>query len=49
MLTTDGFAVDPWGPYTPHSTYGGAEEREDTVVRPFKIIPGVSYLFHLVR
>ncbi|KAH9958388.1 peptidase S28 [Lactifluus volemus] len=32
--------VDPWRPYTPHSTYGGAEEREDTVVRPFKIIPG---------
>ncbi|KAH9958391.1 serine carboxypeptidase S28-domain-containing protein [Lactifluus volemus] len=32
--------VDPWRPYTPHSAYGGAEEREDTVVRPFKIIPG---------
>jgi hypothetical protein len=29
MLTTDGFAVDPWLPYTPHRTYGGAEERED--------------------
>jgi hypothetical protein len=42
MLTTDGFAVDPWRPYTPHRAYGGAEEREDTVVRPFKIIPGVS-------
>jgi hypothetical protein len=42
MLTMDGFAVDPWRPYTPHSTYGGEEERKDTVVRPFKIIPGVS-------
>ncbi|KAH9958389.1 hypothetical protein BGW80DRAFT_1449472 [Lactifluus volemus] len=31
---------DPWRPYTPHSAYGGAEEREDKVVRPFKIIPG---------
>ena len=49
MLITDGFPVDPWRPYTPHSTYGGAEDREDTVVRPFKIIPGVSYFFHLLR
>ncbi|KAH9957380.1 serine carboxypeptidase S28-domain-containing protein [Lactifluus volemus] len=32
--------VDPWRPYAPHSAYGGVEEREDTVVRPFKIIPG---------
>ncbi|KAH8977627.1 peptidase S28 [Lactarius akahatsu] len=32
--------VDPWRPYTPHSTYGGAVERDDTPLRPFKIIPG---------
>jgi len=33
-------AVDPWRPYTPHSTYGGAEERDDILLRPFKVIPG---------
>ena len=33
-------AVDPWRPYTPHSNYGGAVERDDTLLRPFKIIPG---------
>ncbi|KAI0260905.1 peptidase S28 [Gloeopeniophorella convolvens] len=32
--------VDPWRPYTPHSTYGGALERADTLLRPFKVIPG---------
>ncbi|KAH9991483.1 serine carboxypeptidase S28-domain-containing protein [Russula vinacea] len=32
--------VDPWRPYTPHSNYGGAVERDDTLLRPFKIIPG---------
>ncbi|KAI0291929.1 peptidase S28 [Multifurca ochricompacta] len=32
--------VDPWRPYTPHSTYGGAVERDDTLLRPFKIITG---------
>ncbi|KAF8269748.1 serine carboxypeptidase S28-domain-containing protein [Lactarius quietus] len=32
--------VDPWRPYTPHSTYGGAMKRDDTLLRPFKIIPG---------
>jgi hypothetical protein len=30
--------VDPWRPATPHSDY--AYDREDTVLRPFKIIPG---------
>ncbi|KAJ4482389.1 serine carboxypeptidase S28-domain-containing protein [Lentinula aciculospora] len=29
--------VDPWRPDTPHSDY--ANEREDTMLRPFKIIP----------
>ncbi|CAL1713219.1 unnamed protein product [Somion occarium] len=29
--------VDPWRSCTPHSEY--AEEREDTVLRPFKLIP----------
>lgn len=29
--------VDPWRPDTPHSQY--AEEREDTLIRPFKLIP----------
>ncbi|KAI0278577.1 serine carboxypeptidase S28-domain-containing protein [Russula aff. rugulosa BPL654] len=32
--------VDPWRPYTPHSTYGGAGERNDTLSQPFKVIPG---------
>ncbi|KAF8467929.1 peptidase S28 [Russula ochroleuca] len=32
--------VDPWRPYTPHSNYGGAVERDDTLLRPFKVIPG---------
>ncbi|KAJ7741312.1 serine carboxypeptidase S28-domain-containing protein [Mycena metata] len=30
--------VDPWRPSTPHSDY--AFDREDTILRPFKIIPG---------
>ncbi|KAJ7617546.1 serine carboxypeptidase S28-domain-containing protein [Mycena polygramma] len=30
--------IDPWRPATPHSDY--AYDREDTVLRPFKIIPG---------
>ncbi|EIN12709.1 peptidase S28 [Punctularia strigosozonata HHB-11173 SS5] len=30
--------VDPWRPATPHSRY--AAEREDTIERPFKLIPG---------
>ncbi|KAF7298731.1 hypothetical protein MIND_00820600 [Mycena indigotica] len=30
--------IDPWRPATPHSDY--AFEREDTVLRPFKLIPG---------
>jgi len=29
--------VDPWRPDTPHSKY--ASDREDTILRPFKIIP----------
>ncbi|KAL4062844.1 serine carboxypeptidase S28-domain-containing protein [Scleroderma citrinum] len=29
--------VDPWKPCTPHSEY--AEDREDTILRPFKLIP----------
>jgi len=33
-------AVDPWRPATPHSEY--ADDREDTVLRPFKMIPGLS-------
>lgn len=31
--------VDPWRPATPHSDY--AKDREDTIVRPFKLIPGM--------
>ncbi|KAH9957385.1 peptidase S28 [Lactifluus volemus] len=34
--------VDPWRPYTPHSTYGGAEEREDTVLGHSKLFLVVS-------
>ncbi|KAI0755028.1 peptidase S28 [Daedaleopsis nitida] len=30
--------VDPWRPVTPHSDY--ARDREDTILRPFKIIRG---------
>lgn len=30
--------VDPWKPCTPHSTH--ADDREDTILRPFKLIPG---------
>ncbi|KAJ3503107.1 hypothetical protein NMY22_g18365 [Coprinellus aureogranulatus] len=30
--------VDPWKPYTPHSDY--APDRKDTILRPFKLIPG---------
>ena len=37
MLAKDGFLVDPWRPDTPHSDY--AEDREDTVLQPFKLIP----------
>ncbi|KIK97898.1 hypothetical protein PAXRUDRAFT_824481 [Paxillus rubicundulus Ve08.2h10] len=29
--------VDPWRPCTPHSDY--AEDREDTILQPFKLIP----------
>jgi hypothetical protein len=29
--------VDPWRPVTPHSDE--ADKREDTILRPFKIIP----------
>ncbi|THH30673.1 hypothetical protein EUX98_g3527 [Antrodiella citrinella] len=29
--------VDPWKPCTPHSSY--AKDREDTILRPFKLIP----------
>ncbi|KAH7883989.1 peptidase S28 [Phlebopus sp. FC_14] len=31
-------SVDPWRPCTPHSEY--AEDREDTILQPFKLIPG---------
>ncbi|KAG9314743.1 serine carboxypeptidase S28-domain-containing protein [Chiua virens] len=30
--------VDPWKPCTPHSEY--AKDREDTILQPFKLIPG---------
>ncbi|KZV66837.1 peptidase S28 [Peniophora sp. CONT] len=32
-------SVDPWRPDTPHSTYY-AKDRADTLLRPFKLIPG---------
>ena len=32
--------VDPWRPNTPHSEY--APKREDTILRPFKLIPSKS-------
>jgi hypothetical protein len=41
-------AVDPWRPYTPHSTYGGAEERDDILLRPFKVIPGTYRVMQTV-
>ena len=40
-------AVDPWRPATPHSAY--ADDREDTILRPFKIIPSLSWCLLLVR
>ncbi|KAG5646028.1 hypothetical protein DXG03_004630 [Asterophora parasitica] len=36
------FAVDPWRPNTPHSAEY-ANDREDTILRPFKIIPGAVH------
>ncbi|KAJ7597348.1 peptidase S28 [Mycena floridula] len=33
--------VDPWRPDTPHSQY--ANDRNDTVTRPFKLIPGAVH------
>ncbi|KAI0670867.1 peptidase S28 [Trametes maxima] len=33
--------VDPWRPVTPHSEY--ARDREDTILRPFKIIPNAVH------
>ncbi|KAJ7464832.1 serine carboxypeptidase S28-domain-containing protein [Mycena galericulata] len=35
--------VDPWRPATPHSDY--AWDREDTTLRPFKLIPGGVHHF----
>ena len=35
--------VDPWKPCTPHSFY--ATPRADTILRPFKLIPGTFYSF----
>ncbi|THH10296.1 hypothetical protein EW146_g8421 [Bondarzewia mesenterica] len=34
--------IDPWRPDTPHSQYG-AKERADTILRPFKLIPGAVH------
>jgi hypothetical protein len=48
MLTAHGSPVDPWRPYTPHSNYGGAMKRDDTLSRPFKIIPGAFRALLLV-
>ncbi|KAG8220180.1 putative extracellular serine carboxypeptidase S28 [Butyriboletus roseoflavus] len=33
--------VDPWRPCTPHSEY--ANDREDTILQPFKLIPGAVH------
>ncbi|GLB38681.1 putative peptidase S28 [Lyophyllum shimeji] len=33
--------VDPWRPDTPHSAY--AHDRKDTILRPFKLIPGAVH------
>ena len=37
-----GSAADPWRRYAPHSNYDGAVDRDDTLLRPFKVIPGTS-------
>ncbi|KAH9991482.1 hypothetical protein BJV77DRAFT_1007717, partial [Russula vinacea] len=34
--------ADPWRRYAPHSNYDGAVDRDDTLLRPFKVIPGTS-------
>jgi len=35
------YKVDPWRPCTPHSSY--APDRGDTMLRPFKLIPGTVF------
>jgi len=35
-------AVDPWRPDTPHSEWY-AKDRKDTILRPFKLIPGAVH------
>lgn len=37
-------AEDPWRPDTPHSQYY-AKPRADTILRPFKLIPGMHCAF----
>lgn len=39
LMFVDG-EVDPWRPDTPHSD--DAKPRDDTILRPFKLIPGTS-------
>ncbi|KAF8514159.1 serine carboxypeptidase S28-domain-containing protein [Gautieria morchelliformis] len=35
--------LDPWRPATPHSSYAYLPPREDTTLRPFKLIPGAVH------
>ena len=35
-------SIDPWRPCTPHSRY--ASPRKDTILRPFKLIPGKLFM-----
>ncbi|KAF9449110.1 peptidase S28 [Macrolepiota fuliginosa MF-IS2] len=37
--------IDPWRPLTPHSS--NAKTRSDTILRPFKVIPGAVHLWDL--
>ncbi|KAF8585928.1 peptidase S28 [Ramaria rubella] len=34
---------DPWRPATPHSSYTNLPPRDDTILRPFKLIPGAVH------
>jgi hypothetical protein len=36
-------SIDPWKPCTPHSRY--APLRNDTILRPFKLIPGKMSMY----
>ncbi|GJJ09250.1 hypothetical protein Clacol_003472 [Clathrus columnatus] len=42
-LAIIGGEFDPWRPATPESSYANLRPREDTILRPFKLIPGAVH------